>query len=238
MKGNDRMSLGNDFLKLINELWDIEQFDMWNPKEHSAIAYLLDQSYSSEAYQGDYIKWLSLAQRKEFNEFAWEISQAIVNACKKDKRIGEEEIEDLEELLDWQHMDYDSKCLSGFGLVKEKYVPEWFFELFHSYIKLEETKRENMVMEYLVKKCSMTEKRARDAYDKLHTQHDILNEFYFYVRNERFVTFSPITVEGISAQQLHKTTYLSPIGAYNYLIYLRESPMKALEDLKRGLPRK
>ena len=31
---------------------------------------------------------------------------------------------------------------------------------------------------------------------------------------------------------------LSPLGAYNYLIYLRENPQNALADLKAGLPRK
>lgn len=232
------MSLGNDYLKLITELWNIEQFDMWNPKEHSSLAYLLDRSVGRSEYQKNYTRWIALAQSRDFNEFAWSISQAIVGACKEDDRISEKEIADMEKLLAWQQTDYEAMRLSGFGLVKERYVPEWFFEMFGTYMKLEQAKRENSIVEYLMNECSMSEKRARDAYNKLYGQYDILNEFYFYVRNGRFTTFSPITVEGISAQQLNESTYLSPVGAYNYLIYLRESPKEALEDLKRGLPRK
>lgn len=45
-------------------------------------------------------------------------------------------------------------------------------------------------------------------------------------------------VEGFSAQDIYRKTYLTEIGAYNYLIYLRKYPKQALKDLKDGLPRK
>ena len=45
-------------------------------------------------------------------------------------------------------------------------------------------------------------------------------------------------VEGYSAQDIFEKTYLTEIGAYNYLIYLKEDPEQALKDLKDGLPRK
>ena len=47
-----------------------------------------------------------------------------------------------------------------------------------------------------------------------------------------------ISIEGYTAERLVTSTYLRPVGAYSYLIYLREKPKEALEDLKRGLPRK
>ena len=37
---------------------------------------------------------------------------------------------------------------------------------------------------------------------------------------------------------LSKEYYLSPLGAYNYLVYLIEDPERALADLKAGLPTK
>jgi hypothetical protein len=49
---------------------------------------------------------------------------------------------------------------------------------------------------------------------------------------------NPIKVEGFTACQLATNYPLSPLGAYNYLIYLREMPVQALADLEAGLPRK
>lgn len=169
---------------------------------------------------------------------AWEISQNTVAVCKADDRFSKAEIDQLEKMLAWQKADYESRQLSGFGLVKEKYVPNWFFEIFNGYIKLGEAKRDHAIKDYLLKECSMSEKRAQDTLSKLSSQTDILNEFYFYVRNRKFASFNPVTVEGLSEKQLKDTTYLSPVGAYNFLIYLRESPDEALADLKKGLPRK
>lgn len=128
--------------------------------------------------------------------------------------------------------------MSNFGILDEDDAPDWFLEIFASYITLEELKRENSIKEYLIKECGMSRKAAQDAFDKLYKHYDLLNEFYFYVKNGRFESYYPSTAEGYSAQQLYETTYLTPIGAYNYLIYLRESPEEALENLEKGLPRK
>jgi len=48
----------------------------------------------------------------------------------------------------------------------------------------------------------------------------------------------PITIEGYTAEQLEAIGKLSILGAYNYLIYLREEPKDALRMIKKGLPRK
>lgn len=53
-----------------------------------------------------------------------------------------------------------------------------------------------------------------------------------------FPANNPITVEGYNAKQLNKNTHLSVIGAYNYLIYLREDAKNALNNLRKGLPQK
>ena len=47
-----------------------------------------------------------------------------------------------------------------------------------------------------------------------------------------------IVVEGYNAKMLFANYPLSELGAYKYLIYLREEPEAALADLKAGLPRK
>lgn len=54
--------------------------------------------------------------------------------------------------------------------------------------------------------------------------------------DDEVFTPNPIKVEGFTAQHLATNYPLSALGAYNYLIYLREMPEKALADLKAGLP--
>jgi len=70
------------------------------------------------------------------------------------------------------------------------------------------------------------------------SQHaDIFEEFInFILSGEKFDKDKYITVEGYSAERLTAETILSPLGAFNYLIYLREDPEEALADLKAQLP--
>lgn len=232
------MSLGNDFLALIEPLWDIEQFNMWNPQAHYSIAYVMDRLHDSENYTEKYEYWMSLARKKDYNEFGWEISKATLEAYKADANVSKSDMAYMEKAVAAQFKLYSLKQLNVFGLVSDKYVPDWFFGLFSSYFTLAEIQRDMAIESYLIEDCGMSNQRAENALKKLSTYIDILSEFYFYVKNKRFKEFEPITVEGISAKQLVDSTYLTPVGAYNYLIYLRESPEEALEDLKNGLPRK
>lgn len=85
----------------------------------------------------------------------------------------------------------------------------------------------------------MSEKRAVLAIQKLLTHKDIYDEFVLVAMSGRYAKeSSAISVEGYNAESLNSNYPLSLLGAYNYLIYLRESPKEALEDLKKGLPRK
>ena len=226
------MSVADDLLKLVEELWDIEQFNMWNPQEHSALAYLLDGAIKESDYQEKYDKWFSLAQEKKFNEFAWEISKGILDVAKADTRFTASARASLEEAVKWQKDDYQSNCLSGFGIVREEYIPDWFFIVFDGYMQLKEIEKKDAIVEYCIKECAMTEKDALETYQVLNMHYDLLNELYFYVQNKRFLTFEPITVEGISAQQLSFASDLSPVDAYKFLIFLREYPEEAIEILK------
>lgn len=232
------MSLGNDFLALLEPLWDIEEFDMWDPQAHYSLAYVLDSLYGSENYSERYKHWLFLAQKKDYNEFSWEILKATLEAYKADTNVAKADVEYMEKAVAAEFTRYPSKQLYIFGLVSEKYIPEWFFGLFHVYIALEENKRDTMVKRHLIEHYNMSDQKAENALKKLSIHLDILSEFYFYVKNQRFKEFDPITVKKISAKQLIESMHLSPLDAYNYLIYLRVSPEKALEDLKNGLPRK
>lgn len=85
----------------------------------------------------------------------------------------------------------------------------------------------------------MSEKRAVLAIQKLLKYKDIYDEFVLVTMSGKYVEESlAVSVEGYTAESLNSNYPLSLIGAYNYLIYLRESPREALEDLRKGLPRK
>lgn len=93
------------------------------------------------------------------------------------------------------------------------------------------------ITEYALYHLHLSPARAAKAYKKLSEYPDILNEFYQYIMTETYPQ-TPIEVEGYTAEYLVAHFPLSPLGAYNYLIYLREMPQKALADLKAGLPTK
>ena len=97
---------------------------------------------------------------------------------------------------------------------------------------------DSTIQDYMFYVCNMSEKRIEKGLAKLNRHNDIKMEFYDTMMSESFPVNSPITVEGYTAKQLNETTHLTVMGAYNYLIYLREDPKTALDNLKKGLPTK
>lgn len=94
------------------------------------------------------------------------------------------------------------------------------------------------VYQYLMENENVTEKVANMMCDKFEKHPDIMSELVSYIQNETFPQENPISVQGYTAEQIESTTYLKPVGAYNYLIYLRNKPETALENLKKGLPKR
>ena len=96
-----------------------------------------------------------------------------------------------------------------------------------------------LVLNHLKAEYQMNDKQAQDAWHYLVQAPDVLAEFKDYIVTGNFAPDDKsLKVEGYSAQALKETTYLSPLGSYNYLIYLRNNPSKALADLKAGLPKR
>lgn len=86
----------------------------------------------------------------------------------------------------------------------------------------------------------LNQKMTIVALQKLEKHMDIYEEFINALQKDIF-TFpkeGAVEVEQYTAGKLYETQRLSILGAYNYLIYLREKPQDALNDLKLGLPRK
>jgi hypothetical protein len=95
------------------------------------------------------------------------------------------------------------------------------------------------VCSYIRDTYSLSEAQAADAWNYLKQDMKVLFEFKHYVATGEFVPekFS-YKVQGYSAEQLYKTTYLEALGAFNYLIYLKKNPKEALANLKAGLLRR
>lgn len=95
------------------------------------------------------------------------------------------------------------------------------------------------VLETLKTQYRMTEKRAVLTIRKLQSEEDIYREFVSVVVSGKPVSETgAVCVEGFTAERLNGHYPLSLLGAYNYLIYLRECPAEAKKDLEDGLPRK
>jgi hypothetical protein len=97
-----------------------------------------------------------------------------------------------------------------------------------------------MLGRYIQQKFGCSEKQAKSMIEQMSVHNDIVDEFFNYARVGKFCKKDKTQTKicGYTAEVLHKEYNLSPLGAYNYLVYLTENPEHALADLKAGLPRK
>lgn len=63
---------------------------------------------------------------------------------------------------------------------------------------------------------------------------DIKEEFCNYIKTGEVL--SKVVVEGYSAGDILETGKMDVIGAYNFLVWLKEDPKTALDEIKHGLP--
>lgn len=100
--------------------------------------------------------------------------------------------------------------------------------------------KEDMLCRYIQQKYKYSEKRARGMISQMVIHPDVFEEFFNYARVGKFCKKDKTQTEicGYTAEILNREFKLSPLGAYNYLVYLIEDPDQAVADLKAGLPRK
>ncbi len=98
----------------------------------------------------------------------------------------------------------------------------------------------SIAVRFIQKDYGYGENRASKMAEQLFAYGDIFEEFLNYICSKQLCKAdgTKLEVQGYTAEELCRGFNLSPLGAYNYLVYLKEEPEKALEDLKRGLPRK
>lgn len=96
---------------------------------------------------------------------------------------------------------------------------------------------EGIIKKFIKKENNLNEYRATQEYQEIHKFSDIEEEFVFYIENGWKEETKLLKVEGYHAKQLFENYSLSILGAYNYLVYLREDPVHAIDFLNKGLPR-
>ena len=118
--------------------------------------------------------------------------------------------------------------------------PESIKSICDSYLSKEEFSEaffvDSMISDYMAFERKMSEKRIDLNMQKLNRHPDIKAELYSTIASGEFPVENAIAVCGYTAKQLEESTRLNVLGAYNYLIYLREDEKTALDDLKKGLP--
>lgn len=93
----------------------------------------------------------------------------------------------------------------------------------------------DIIENYLKNEYHLTPLRIEQEYNGLKRYPDLLSEFVFMIDKQKEPECM-IEVEGFTAKVLEENYHLSLLGAYNYLIFLREKPIEALNYLKKGLP--
>ena len=100
--------------------------------------------------------------------------------------------------------------------------------------------KEEMLCRYIQQKYGYSEEISRAMVDRMLPYNDIFEEFFNYACIGKFCKKDKRQTEicGYTAEVLNRDFNLSPLGAYNFLVYLKEEPEHAIADLKAGLPRK
>ena len=96
---------------------------------------------------------------------------------------------------------------------------------------------DKLICDFVKAETKWSDKRVNELLDTFNKYPDIKIEFIRAI-TIGFPEKDPIIVENQTAESLFNTGKLNILGAYNYLIYLKEKPEEALMWLEKGLPRK
>ncbi|MDD8048376.1 MAG: hypothetical protein PHH04_02115 [Thomasclavelia sp.] len=93
-----------------------------------------------------------------------------------------------------------------------------------------------IIIKYCKEQLNLNDNRCKQEYSSIHTCKDVEEEFVKYIQEGW--SDNPIHEQGYNAKTLNEKFPLSVLGAFNYLIYLRDNPKEALDNLNKGLPRR
>lgn len=95
------------------------------------------------------------------------------------------------------------------------------------------------IVKYFIEEKKVTEVVATVLAKSLSKYPDIKDEFIYWIENGSLNEMSPLEVEGYSAQKISQVApHLDMAGVYNFMVTLRENPLKAKSYIEKGFPRK
>lgn len=144
----------------------------------------------------------------------------------------------------WKYVETDSERGYVFGLKSfssENEAVEFAKDILNrKSMAGKRSSRFEMLQRYIQQKYGYSDKKASSVLNQMVSYEDIFEEFFNYARIGKFCKMNKTQTQvcGYTAETLHRDYNLSPLEAYNYLVYLKKNPENALADLKAGLPRK
>lgn len=96
-----------------------------------------------------------------------------------------------------------------------------------------EALQSSLILDYLIVMTDYSGAEIAAILDRLKTNDDIFQEFHQFVMEEDLPAHG-LAVEGYTAKDLIEQYPISPLGAYNYLMYLRTAPANTLHDLEKS----
>lgn len=131
---------------------------------------------------------------------------------------------------------FDLKCFDT-----ENEAAEYAEEILsQKYLALQGNSKEEMLYRYIQQKFGYSKEKSKTMVDQMSLYTDIFDEFFNYARIGKYCKKDKTKTEvcGYTAERLITEYNFSPLGAYNFLVYLKEYPECALKDLAVQLPRK
>ena len=97
---------------------------------------------------------------------------------------------------------------------------------------------EKAIREYLKTECGKSDAFINLCLEKMTANPDIMSAFGEWLATRDFQSIHSPVIEGYDAVKLNNVGVLSPVGVFNYLVYLRNKPTEAIAALENGLPNK
>jgi len=97
----------------------------------------------------------------------------------------------------------------------------------------------DLIIKYFIEEKSVTEVVAKILAKPLLKYDDIKEEFLYWLENRNYDCPNPINISGYTAASVARIApHLDSAGIYNFMVTLRDNPVKAKEYINNGFPRK
>lgn len=96
---------------------------------------------------------------------------------------------------------------------------------------------EQEILNYFIIELKCSAEVASAMLENLKSQEDIYGEFLYWFQNKAFPHEPYVVIDGYTARGLFEKFDIMEIGAFNLMVSLRTNHDRALEYIKKGLPR-